>query len=453
MVVKEKIKRDDKTIDAITFQVETLDPPETLLEELPLEDILHKFGSKIEAFGPIDYKLAPRGYHSFIGGMYQAYSDHRPFVISPDMIWLLICQGFSTHVNFNAQIKRDVFPDLKQQPLVIVNDKIKLGMLSSPWEETSKQFTDQIRSYIGDELIDALQADFSTTKLTERIASEITIMDAMKPYFKYIVGYCICGIPQITIEGNQNDWQKILNKLSVLKKYNLDWWVDTLEPIIKKFISALNGTIDKEFWMNMFKVHTEDEYGDPKRIDGWITKFYPYDKEGNRIDLSDIRFIFIDSFYELLPKEIVCVDFEYQIINEKGKVVQKVPMEYWAGFLGLKQNKENFQIRPEIGWFVSYRDNSMKNESKHDVESRMKVYYNLREFPEDVLLIKELEELTLMFNGEILIPDEILELQMDALNLTGEIIEKEKTRLIHLFSKKNMLLKINGEGFFKGEPR
>ena len=29
--------------------------------------------------------------HPFFDGMHQAYADHRPFVLSPDAVWLLIC--------------------------------------------------------------------------------------------------------------------------------------------------------------------------------------------------------------------------------------------------------------------------------------------------------------------------------------------------------------------------
>ena len=32
-----------------------------------------------------------------------AYADHHPLVLSPDMIWITICQGFSKYVNAHAE--------------------------------------------------------------------------------------------------------------------------------------------------------------------------------------------------------------------------------------------------------------------------------------------------------------------------------------------------------------
>ena len=42
------------------------------------------------------------------------------------------------------------------------------------------------------------------------------LMDAMHPYFKYIVNIIICGIPRITLEGERSDWEKILTKLKLV---------------------------------------------------------------------------------------------------------------------------------------------------------------------------------------------------------------------------------------------
>lgn len=56
--------------------------------------------------------------------MYQAYADHRPFVLSPDMIWLLISQGFAQHVNANHESLRKYFVDFSgKQSLVVQSNK------------------------------------------------------------------------------------------------------------------------------------------------------------------------------------------------------------------------------------------------------------------------------------------------------------------------------------------
>ena len=43
------------------------------------------------------------GTNSFYKGMINAYASHRAVVLSPDVIWLLISQGFAAHVNLNSE--------------------------------------------------------------------------------------------------------------------------------------------------------------------------------------------------------------------------------------------------------------------------------------------------------------------------------------------------------------
>ena len=119
---------------------------------------------------------------------------------------------------------------------------------SEQWEGLFPQFTAQIAGHTGEELINTLTADFSTTTAVEKVASEITIMEAMEPYFEFVVVYAVCGIPQITLKGTTEDWEKILEKTRKLEKYDLGWWTKELEPILKEFVHASKGQINKRFW-------------------------------------------------------------------------------------------------------------------------------------------------------------------------------------------------------------
>jgi Domain of unknown function (DUF4419) len=44
--------------------------------------------------------------HAFVAALSAAYSGHHGLVISPDMVWLMICQGFSNHVRTNSDSLR-----------------------------------------------------------------------------------------------------------------------------------------------------------------------------------------------------------------------------------------------------------------------------------------------------------------------------------------------------------
>lgn len=95
--------------------------PRQIYEEMIL-DHLHLSRSDIEkqgdtsdlgivAMGDAPKQLVNFGPHSFLQGMYRAYAEHYPFVLSPDMIWLLISQGFATHVDIHAEELRSQIVD------------------------------------------------------------------------------------------------------------------------------------------------------------------------------------------------------------------------------------------------------------------------------------------------------------------------------------------------------
>ena len=305
----------------------------------------------IVAKSAIPDSLVSFGYHPFFNGMYQAYADHRPFTLSPDMIWLLISQGFARHVNQNADTLRDKFVSFNgKKTLIVRDDRITLENPNSPWEDVFPQFARQIGEYTGKDLIETLNCDFSTTTPVSRVAAGITIMEAVKPYFNFVVLRIVCGIPEITIQGTPEDWERLRAKANQLRKYQLDWWIDELDPLLQEFINFSRGKVNMEFWRNMFKYHTVAKYGNPKVIDGWIVKFFPYDKTGKRTSLQEI------SAGDNLPNEMVKVDLQY--INTADGKSTTTPLELWAGFVGLRQDPEDMGLTPQIGWMIRKKDST-----------------------------------------------------------------------------------------------
>jgi hypothetical protein len=90
-----------KKTNGVTFKTEELSKPEEHLKMQPRNDVLEhlvnlsqredkKKPSNIVAQSRLPDTIVNFGYHSFFDGMYHAYMDHRPVVLSPDVIWLLI---------------------------------------------------------------------------------------------------------------------------------------------------------------------------------------------------------------------------------------------------------------------------------------------------------------------------------------------------------------------------
>jgi hypothetical protein len=442
----------------VKFKVEELSKPEKLLINRDYNDLykwlilsdVNMYPYQVEK-DSIDFpyniiakseapdSLVLFGYHSFFNGMYQAYADHRPFVISPDMIWLLISQGFVRHVSANSEILRKNFVDFDSRlSLIVRNDSLTLDSPAGSWEKIFPEFTKQIAEHTGNDLISVLTSDFSTTTPVEKVASEITIMEAMEPYFEFIVIRIVCGIPEITLKGTTEDWQKIYDKTKKLEKYDLKWWTDELEPLLNEFIKASKGEIDKEFWRNMFKYHSQKQYGAPKIIDGWIVKFFPYDKDGKRNNLKQLE------GGGNLPQEIVKVDLKY--IESFGDSTRTIPLELWAGFVGLEQNSNDFTLTPKIGWMIRKKDVD-KFGLKHQFEKQANddfmgsgISIRVQEIPNAIFELKEIRNLEISFTDSILIPDKLKDNRIKKLKLSGKIEKSEIERISKMFPDTELII-------------
>ncbi|MDR1106955.1 MAG: DUF4419 domain-containing protein [Treponema sp.] len=432
----------------ITFQVvEELSRPEGPLAMQSGNDVLEhlvklsqkkdkEYPSDIFAKSRLPAEMVNYGYHSFFDGIYYAYLEHRPIVLSPDAVWLLISQGFAQHVNANAEKLRHYFVNFDGKlTLTVMTSAVTLDNPDSPWETIFPQFTQQIAEHTGEELINLLSADFTTTTIVEKVASEITIMESMKAYFEYAVMYVLCGIPEVTLLGTTEDWQKILDRTKRLGRYELTWWTDELEPVLAEFVNASRGNISKEFWMNMFdKEYYSLGCGSATIINGWITKFFPCGSNGERNSLRSIK-----SSGDL-PEEIVKVDLLYYDTTTGIST----PLELWAGFFGLDQNTENFALTPKIGWMIKKADPE-NSELAKKLESGgfYSIHIRVMEFPEVLLHVNGISTLTIDFINEITIPDAFAGVKIGYLNLSGKIEREEIERIIGMFPDSQIT--INGE--------
>ena len=330
--------------NSIVLELCNLEPISFELSEERYVDVLEKkFGNGIEGWNDKDYELIYSGLHPFIQALHNSYAYHQNFTITPDMIWLLIAQGFSTHINQNPEKLRKYFVDFNgKKALHIRRDKFSKGSIKNDWTTVFPEFTEQIGEYTGKELLNTTLLNFSTTTSAEKIAFEITLMEAMNNYFIYVV-HTRCGIPNIILKGKTSDWELILEKTKELSKYELNWWVDDLIPILEQFINASKNQIDLEFWNNIYK-NRKIGSGSPY-ITGWITKFFPYLKDRSEKLIKSTDYtdkITTKSFTSGIAK----ADFYW---DYNGAIFQ---MEFLAGFVGYRFDKSQKGFIPEIGWVV-----------------------------------------------------------------------------------------------------
>ena len=355
-----------------------------------------------------------------------AYAQHRPIVLTPDAVWLLIAQGFSHYVNTNSEELRSqlVEHDGKIDLIAVTNKS--LYDPDYDWENTLEQFRTEIVNHTKGDIAETLTADFTTTGLTERLASDITLMDAFKPYFDYQEMYQSCGIPSVTLKGTPEDWQKVLDKAMKLEKYGLGWWTSELKPVLQEFVKASQGKINRKFWQRIVKVRSVKELKGggcsrekPTTLDGWFLSFFPFDSNGktpNKVPFNT---------YKMLP-EVVKTGFVHNVLDLQGNVISSTNMELWAGFIGIDEDTITNMLTPKIGWAVREAD----EEGDVIIKKAMNPYVagppRIDVVPEGLKSFKEIYNLGLDFKGKVVLPDWLDNIKIHNFSIKGQMTDEEK---------------------------
>jgi len=391
------------TPNKITFPVDPVEPTATLMPTLPADKgiaaLLNSPGQPLESWSMNAPTLVDHGQyevHPFLVAVTTAYHSHYPIVFSPDMIWLLILQGFANHVNANPEKLRKKFVAHEGKILLNVRrDSFRRGARDNDWPSVFSELSAAVRPHIGAPTHDMIVTEFSTTGAVERAAMEVAMLDTLQSYFIYSM-MTACGFPSVTLEGTTQDWQLLRERARQLQAFDLDWWIPSLLPVLDEFVRASQGQPDRDFWCNFYKfsfVGSGDTY-----IQGHIINLFPY-LGYKKPDLSHV----VQDFKAMLKKDpnrtedrirAEVASFAASIAKDKtsrfskgtlrrnpfvgvdklhkhqgittGDVSAKMScapltwdyfgalhqMELLAGFVGATQDTKTMAIRPEIGWAV-----------------------------------------------------------------------------------------------------
>ena len=292
-------------------------------------------------------------------GFLTAYDNHYSLVLSPDMIWLLISQGISTHINMdnNAEILRERMVDFEGQKELIIALGRDVLEYEEDWDWIIQAFSDSIDSNMKSQFSDLMVCNFSTTGTLERITSQIGMMESVRKYFRYTMILRGCGIPDITLLGTPDDWKEIRSRIKRLDDLDLGWWREMLEPVLDEFVNASEGRVNRDFWLDMVNKYAEAGPGVrgcgavvelPAQYNGWFTVFFPFCEEDIPYSSSNhvIRTPKTVSHNTMVCSEIKKADVKYI----KPDVI--LHLELWAGFIGMEMDWENHSLKPAMSWMV-----------------------------------------------------------------------------------------------------
>lgn len=341
------------------------DDVQAMHAELSLLEINEQAVSRpIEACSRYHGRLVAKVHaHPLIAALHFAFMDHRPLCLSPDMIWLLICQGVAQHINANAEQLRSRFVQhAGRAQIVVIRDEFIKGSPENPWGEVIGEFSQCIREYIGPKH-DLFMPQFSTTGPTERIAAEIVLLDAVQSYFEYVLE-TRCGIPSVSLEGTADDWQLLADRAMAFAEFGLDWWLTPLQQILLELVSTARGDVRESFWKSIYKFRS---FSGGSAVTGWITAFFPYFNDrsnpsieknpwlaegGGRLQsLLDGQWGKEDFHHggpspDSFPSGMARAPFLWKYF---GSLIE---MEFLGGFVGVAQDSTTLTLRPEIGWAI-----------------------------------------------------------------------------------------------------
>jgi hypothetical protein len=303
-------------------------------------------------------------FHPLLAAAHFAFSQHRPLVLSPDIIWITIVQGLAQHVRSHAERLLEHFVSHSGKlEICIERTDLHRGSPENVWDGVIHDLSVAIKKHLG-QRYDELISDFGTTGPVERTACEVALLDTFQPYFEYRV-VCICGIPEITLEGTTDDWQRLRQKLWSLLPYDLDWWLPHVREVCEQFVRASQGDIDLDHWKNIYK--QERAYG-ADNVNGWLVKLVPYLKNGRTGNFTVRNPLLGDPDEQVstdtLPSGISQVPFR---CCWQGRA-EDAAMQFLGGFVGVTQDASTLALRPKLGWAVrqgSELDRLFARLSKH----------------------------------------------------------------------------------------
>ena len=360
--------------------------------------------------------------------LYTAFAGHRSVTLSPDVIWLLISQGFARYVNAHAEdLRHRLVSHSGKKELVVFTER---DLLSEPvaWPRLIGDFASQIDQNTKGDIANIITADFSTTGPVERVASQVTLMESMKSYFSYTV-VMICGIPSITLTGTPGDWQRVLDKTMKLKHYGLDQWIESLEPILKEFVRAAEGHPNQKFWQDIVMKKRVDEVRGsgscatktkPTEFDGWFLKLFP-DENGETFKTATM-----DTH---MPCERVAVPFKYK------RAGLETAMELWAGIIGTEVDAEANMLIPKIGWMavVAPSDDELLELYKEQEKYMGGISLYVKEVPEVLARMEHIKWLSIDFTDKVVLPEWLDRLTIDKLSISGKMSKAEKEAILKRF--------------------
>mmetsp|Transcript_13943 Transcript_13943/g.21739 ORF Transcript_13943/g.21739 Transcript_13943/m.21739 type:complete len:220 (-) Transcript_13943:25-684(-) len=184
-----------------------------------------------------------------------------------------------------------------------------------------------------------------------------------------------CNVPKVRFLGTLKDWLVLRKKITYLDRFGCHKWLDSLLPVINKFIAAVrDGEVDKTFWEDMYSVVPQKHSTSKPKVHGWICNFFPYtaiDEKEMFSHQSTMKKMFRERGTKY-AKYMVDEDDFYRGVTATPLSINKKEFTLATGFIGVEFYNELMDpkypdeflqyVKPAVGWAVYEEDPSLKKE-------------------------------------------------------------------------------------------
>lgn len=342
--------------EELIFDVDDVPINTTLYSTENRDKLLSRYSNKVVASSVtgnfVESFDGVKELNQYLFSICSAFNDHKPLIISPDHLWLLICQGFGEHVNKNSWLLKFRLVNFfigKKHIRVEMEDEN--GFLKD-WEKIIEEVCLETSKMVKSNLYEQINLKFSTSTNVEQTAFRIAFMTSLSKYF-YYESISICGYPKIKLKGTVEDYQKIIQSLKILQKFGLKWWTKPMINVMEEIVCTLKGKIDVDFWKRFFVYETAIHSGEKNKVTGWISYFFPYVKKKSSLRKN----ILVKNPY-LFDKRNVRLE-----LDNFTSGLSSVPLKVWSGnevidlnlisgFIGYKEEERTNFIIPQINWYI-----------------------------------------------------------------------------------------------------
>ena len=208
------------------------------------------------------------------------YNNHWVLKTSPDDWWNVIVRNVAQMIDDNGDKPnvRSFFVDHEGKKTIEI---IVPSLVGIDYSWLFEQFSAGISKNIKTPgYVNLMKADFSTSSPDQLITTQIMLMSSVQKYFNFAFSTC-CGIPGLEMNGSEEDWEKLVEKVDkletllepILEDLRLEKWFGTAKGVVANMLDTYRGRPDKEWWGHILSWNATYGSGGRKWWDGWMPEF------------------------------------------------------------------------------------------------------------------------------------------------------------------------------------